>query len=123
MDAIHTEKSSHGCRGLKTALFIGLLLLVVPALGMLPDLAGNSGLSTALAADFVEPFEGEGTIDAIYDDKIVIGDSLYVLSGLVRYYEDHTMEKTAGRYHFKVGTAVGFLVNREGKVEVLFLSK
>jgi hypothetical protein len=32
------------------------------------------------------------------------------------------MEETAGRYRFKEGTQVGFLVNREGQVEVLFLS-
>lgn len=81
------------------------------------------GHGAAEAADFIEPFEGQGTIDAQYDDKIVIGDSLYQLSGLVRYYKDHTMMETTGRYHFKVGVQVGFLVNREGKVEVLFLDR
>jgi len=107
--------------GLKMILSLGVLLLVYSAPGFLPGSDGTGCTATAVAADFVEPFEGEGTIDALYDDKIVIADSLYILSGLVRYYKDHTMEESAGRYDFKVGTPVGFLVNREGQVEALFL--
>jgi hypothetical protein len=110
-------------KGFPRAVALGVLLLACFGLAHDPDLSGKAGVAEVAAADYVEPYEGHGTIDALYDDKIVIGDSLYVLSGLVRYYSDHTRTETTGRYHFKVGTRVGFHVNREGQVEVLFIDE
>ena len=117
------KRFEKGLRGLSAAPAARVLLLVFAAAVLMGVSAGAGWSKPAAAAEWIEPYEGHGTIDGLYDDKIVIGDSLYVLSGLVRYYRDHTLRETIGRYHFKDGTQVGFLVNREGQVEALFLDE
>ena len=108
----------------KRVTAFALLLLTAAAVGVGP--AGTSALlgnSPALAAEYQEPIESSGVIDAVsYNDMvIVISDSAFKLSSLVRFFADSRCRDTASRTNFKVGTQVGYYTNNAGEVELLWL--
>ena len=73
------------------------------------------------ATENIEPFESSGVIDAYSGDTIVINDTVYAVSGLVRFYTDFRQEDQASKYDFKTGVKIGFWVNAQKEVEAMWL--
>lgn len=90
---------------------------------LVPGLLGGSltGQSPVWAADNIEPYESSGVIDAYRGDIIVINDTVYTVSGLVRFYTDFRQDDQASKYGFKTGVEIGFWVNAQREVEAMWL--
>ncbi len=73
--------------------------------------------------DAWKPLGGTGVIDRFEGDEIVIDDSLHRLASDVNYYQSYKLLTFAVRSSFTVGKWVGFKLNGDGKISVLWFSK
>jgi hypothetical protein len=70
---------------------------------------------------YPETFDGIGRIDRLGDDQIVIDDGSKGLASGVSFATPSS--RYAGRGSFRVGSFVGYLLDRDGKVQSLWLLK
>jgi hypothetical protein len=70
---------------------------------------------------YPETFDGIGRIDRLGDDVIVIDDGTKGLASGVSFATPSS--QYAGRGSFRVGSLVGYLLDRDGKVQSLWLLK
>lgn len=105
--------------GRRNRRFIFLVCLCLLASGLLIE--SKIGQPNLWAAENIEPFESSGVIDAYRGDTIVINDTVYTVSGLVRFYTDFRQEDQASKYGFKTGVKIGFWVNAQKEVEAMWL--
>jgi hypothetical protein len=70
---------------------------------------------------YPEKFDGIGRIDRLGDDQIVIDDGTKGLASGVSFATPSS--QYAGRGSFRVGSLVGYLLDRDGKVQSLWLLK
>ena len=101
----------------RRVIFLVCLCLLAPGLMGEPKI----GQANLWAAEYIEPFESSGVIDAYRGDTIVINDTVYPVSGLVRFYADFRQEDQASKYDFKTGVKIGFWVNAQKEVEAMWL--
>lgn len=98
-------------------LKIGLVLLLIGIL--LPTALGFARQSAKkLPANYPETFSGQGCIDQIVAQKVVIDDRLYKLSGDVTFNTPE--KKNASRSWFRPGRFVGFVKNSQNEIESLW---
>ncbi|MGB5421743.1 MAG: hypothetical protein WBN03_06275 [Desulfobacterales bacterium] len=107
----------------KTGRWNRRVILLVCLCLLTPGLLGEPhiGQPNLWAAENIEPFESSGVIDAYRGDTIVINDTVYAVSGLVRFYTDFRQEDQASKYGFKAGVKIGFWVNAQKEVEAMWL--
>jgi predicted PurR-regulated permease PerM len=98
-------------------LKIGLVLLLIVIL--LPTVLGSARQSAKkLPAHYPETFSGQGCIDQIAAQAVVINDRLYKLSADVTF---NTLKmQAASRSWFRPGRLVGFVINSENEIESLW---
>ena len=99
-----------GIKPLKLCVFILVILLLSSALGFAED-------------PEKEAIEGNGAIDQIRDDEVVVNDCLFTLSPGVKFYTNSKMNTYANRSWFKKGTKVGYQINDNDDVTAMWLEK
>jgi hypothetical protein len=70
---------------------------------------------------YPEKFDGIGRIDRLGEDQIIIDDGTKRLASGVSFATPSS--QYAGREPFRVGTTVGYVLNRSGEIQSLWLLK
>ena len=82
-----------------------------------------SGPQPVWAQELVEPvLYSDLYIDRIgKNNRVVIGDHLFRLSDVIRFYKDDSRREEISPTWFTVGTKVGFMVNEFGEIGEIWL--
>jgi hypothetical protein len=82
-----------------------------------------SGPQPAWAQELVEPVVYyDLSIDRIgTNNRVVIGDHLFRLSDVIRFYKDDSKKEEISPSWFTVGTKVGFTINEFGEIGEIWL--
>jgi hypothetical protein len=103
---------------IKHAVFATGLILVLAVLALEADICSAQEKQLRLPAYYPETFSGQGCIDRITADKVVIDDRLFKFSSDVTF---HTPEmENVSRSRLRPGSRVGFVKNSDNKVVSLW---
>ena len=100
---------------------LGLLLSDIhPFAGRTAFILG--GPQPAYAQELRERVERDGPIERIgQNGRVIIGDHIYQLSDVVRFYKDFTKDREISPTRFTLGTNVGFAINEFGEIDEMWL--
>jgi len=100
---------------------IGICLIAVGLLAGVSAVQGAQRERTDLPQHYPDEFSGQGQIDRIATDEIVINDTWYRLSPFAIFNTPDGMN--VSRSSFREGQSVYYILNGENKIESIWLIK